>query len=174
MNKIVDIYREKDRLVVDLDAMPSWGGFDELIDCLVEEHHALVVKKMDGVFERVCTLKVDGHQFELIYDDRSGNSLIARTKESEAIILEIAKEVETRLSGKIVSLGDGIEGRVSGDESAFVTFWHSKGDVTREIYEKLKNKPYFECLILDGAPYSYGLICVPLEHSDELLKDIKL
>ena len=92
MNKIVDIYREKDRLVVDFDSMASWSSFDEMIDFLVEEHHAFVVQKMDGAFERICTLKVNGHELQLIYDDRSGNSLIAHTTESEKIILKIAKE----------------------------------------------------------------------------------
>ena len=45
MNKIVDIYREKDRLVVGIDAMPSWDCFDAIIDFLVEEKGAFVVKK---------------------------------------------------------------------------------------------------------------------------------
>lgn len=171
MNKIVDIYREKNRLVVDLDAMPGWDAFDEMIDFLVEEHNALVVQKMDGIFDRISTLKVNGHEFQFNYDEDFGTSLIARTKESEEIILKIAKEVETRLRGKIVSLGDGIEGRVSGDEAAFVTFWNSKRDVTDAIYEKLKNKPYFESLILGGC--SYGLMEAPLEHLDELLDDVK-
>ncbi len=172
MNKIVEIYREEDRLVVDLDAVPHWDGFDEMIDFLVEEQGAFVVKKMDGAFERLCILTVNGHEFELLYDDDFGNLLIARVKESEEIVLKVAQAVETWLMGEVLSLGDGIEVRVSGDESAFLTFWNSKGDVTNAIYEKLKNKPYFESLILGGC--SYGLMEVPLEHSDELLNDVKL
>ena len=172
MNKIVDIYREKDRLVVDLDAVPNWDGFDEMIDFLVEEHHALVVKKTDCIFQRLCILTVNQHEFELFYDEDFGNSLIARNKESEEIVLKIAQAVETWLMGEVLSLGNGIEGRISGDESAFVTFWNSKGDLTREIYEKLKSKPYFESLILGGC--SYGLMEAPLEYLDALLSDVRL
>ncbi len=174
MNKPLDIYREEDRLIVNIDAIPSWDGFDEIIDFLVDEYNAFIVKKIDGPDARIGILKIDNHEFKLGYNDDFGNELIAETKESEEIILKIAMDIETRLSGKIVSLGDGIEVRISEGESAFLTFWNLKHDVTQKIYEKLKNKPYFDFLIQGGARCSYGLMEVPLENLDELLKDVKL
>jgi hypothetical protein len=163
MNKLLDIYREKDKLIVNIDAMPSWEGFDELIDFLVKTYNALVVKKIDGPDARIGILKIDGHQFELGYNDDFG----------EEIIVKIAKDIEARLSGKVVSLGNDIKVRISGGESAFLTFWNSRRDITAKIYEKLRDKPYFELLILGGARYSYGLMEIPLEYLDVLLNDLK-
>ncbi len=77
--------------------------------------------------------------------------------------MKIAKEVETRLRGKIVSLGDGIEGRVSGDKAAFVTFWNSKRDVADAInFNRIaENKNHDLIIGLRNSVITSLGICLP-------------
>lgn len=175
INKPIYICREQNKpLEVEIPAMPSRDGFNKLIDFLVKEYNAVVLFDADGPDARRWILESKGTQFELVHDDLVGSALVAPSVDSEELVLKIGKDLEQRLMGEIIAIGDTIEASVSkNEENAVLTFWNACYDVTEKIYKKLEGKSYFKYLIFGGAPYAYGLIQVSIEYLDELLRDLK-
>jgi hypothetical protein len=101
MNKmpVVSFYEKEpnEKLEVRIRAMPSWEDFDKLITFLKQEYNVLVLDECDGPDARVWELESNGCRFQLIQDDPYGNSLFAPTENSEALVIQIGKDLENRL-----------------------------------------------------------------------------
>ena len=177
MNELISILREKNKpLEIEIPAMPSWDGFDKLIDFLIKEYNAIVLVKADGPDARRWILESNGSQFELTYDDPMGNTLVAPTVESEELILTIARDLEQRLTGEILIIDTDIHARIlKTGENVILTFWRDGQDLTRKIYEALQNQQSnLKDVQLFGAPCWYGLLITSLDYLDQLLNDIKM
>ena len=92
------ITRNKNRLEISISPIEDWDGFDKLIQYMIIQFSVTIIESIDGPGSRRWILELDGHQFELIHDDGYGNYLLAPTKDSEAIILKIADDLEERLA----------------------------------------------------------------------------
>ncbi len=177
MNELISILREKNRpLEIEIPAMPAWNSFDELIDFLVKEYNAVALVKADGPDARRWILESNGSQIELVHDDLMGNKLVAPSVDSEELVLTIGRDLEQRLMGEILMIDADIQARIlKTEEVVILTFWRDGQDLTRKIYEALQNQQSnLKDVQLFGAPCSYDLLMVPLESSDQLLKDVKL
>lgn len=177
MNNPIRIIRKKnEKLKIEIPAAPSWNGFDEIISFLVKEYRASILERNDGPYWRKWIIEVSQHRMELLYEDQDGNCLQACDEDSEPIVLQIGQDLEERLMGDLFEIDGNLQGRMLKTErSAILTFWHNNKDLTGIIYKNLDNKKSsFKDVQLFGAPFSYELLMIPLEYSDELLNDIKM
>lgn len=84
-------------LEVEICAIASWEGFDQLIAFLQQEYSAIIIEENDGPDARRWILESNHQRFELVHDDMFGNYLIAPTKDSEPLVYEIALDIEKRI-----------------------------------------------------------------------------
>jgi hypothetical protein len=166
---------KKEPLKIEIPSIPTWTGFDEIIDFLVQEYNALILEKNEDPFERAWILEINKKKIELIHGDWDGNYLQA-SEEGEAIILEIGEVLEERLMGDVFEIDTTIQGRIyKTREGAILTFWHDNQDLTGKIYKALQNQASnLKEVQLFGAPLSYDLFILPLKGVDKLLKAIKI
>jgi hypothetical protein len=90
--------RDKNKLLkVDICYMQDWEGFEKLIKFVQKHYSASILAQYDGPDARRWILKSNHLIFELIHDDMLGNYFVASTKESESLVYEIGKNLESRL-----------------------------------------------------------------------------
>lgn len=95
--KSVIISKSPTEIHVDVVATQDWDGFDALASYLVNQHAAKVVEQLDGAESRVWTFSVDGAEFSL-HHNPDGNYLKATEPCAQSALLEIAADLERRLS----------------------------------------------------------------------------
>ncbi len=88
-------------LEVDICAISDWEGFDKIIQFLKNEYAVEIESQIDGPDARRWVLKARGKKFELRHDDGYGNYIFAPFPDSEQIVYEIGKDLESRLKKNI-------------------------------------------------------------------------
>ena len=61
MNHPVLFMREGERFIVEIPAISSWEGFDQLLGIIIDNHEAVLVKAIDGPDVRLRILEINGH-----------------------------------------------------------------------------------------------------------------
>ena len=94
---VIFLKDQKGHLRAIIEVIPDWEGFGKLVKYLEINYHAKIVKSYDGPDARRWIISIDKTIIELIHNDDYGNYFIAPTKDSEATVYEIGKDLENRL-----------------------------------------------------------------------------
>jgi len=97
LKNVVFFNKPGELLEIYIDAVPGWDGFDKLIQFMKNEYSIEVLNSFDGPDARRWILRSGGQEFELLYDDPYGSTLVATSSDGEGIVRRIGLDLENRL-----------------------------------------------------------------------------
>src|SRR5437868_6630617 len=81
-----------------VEDIPSWQGFEEIVDFFIENFGVRVISKADGAGERAWELQLDNIILRIVHDDMIGNYFFAELDDGDEVVGEMADRLEKRIN----------------------------------------------------------------------------
>ncbi len=97
MTPPVVLYVQDGRLAADVPSLAKWDGIETLWRYLEQYWNALCHNRIEGPDARVWRVEIRQHYFDLECEDPYSTRLVSPGAESDALLREIARDLERRL-----------------------------------------------------------------------------